>query len=131
MKNVLRSLISSFVFTIIFQPTLVWSMGASPGGEGGQSPGSSLGLFAPMILVFLIFYLLLIRPQAKQQKRHREMVSKVQRGDEVVSSSGIHGKITAVTDDLVTLEISENVRVKMDKKQVALVKTQQIETKKK
>ncbi len=130
MKRKMKSLIYSAATVFLTSPAVVWAMGRTPQGEGQQSPGGTLGLFAPMILVFLIFYLLLIRPQAKQQKKHRQMLSQVQRGDEVVTSSGIHGKIASVADDLVTLEIAENVRIRMDKKQVAGLKNSPEEKKK-
>ena len=102
-----------------------WAM-AAPGGEE-KSPGGALGLFAPMILVFLIFYFLLIRPQAKQQKKHQALLKQLQRGDEVVTAAGIHGKITSVTDDTVGVEIADNVRIRVDKKQIARVKSEQPE----
>ena len=76
-----------------------------------------------MILVFLIFYFLLIRPQAKQRKHHQAMLTEIKRGDEVVTAAGIHGKITSVTDDTVGLEIADNVRIKLDKKQIGQVLT--------
>ncbi len=79
-------------------------------------------MFLPMILVFGIFYLLLIRPQSKQRKKHQELLGKLKKGDDVVTTSGIHGKIAGVADTLVTLEIADNVRVKMDRQQVATIK---------
>ncbi len=118
MKNALKGLINSFILMI---PASAWAMSA-PGGEG-EGKGGGLTLFMPMILVFLIFYFLLIRPQAKQQKRHQAMLKEIKRGDEVVTASGIHGKIISVTDDTVSVEIAENVRIKMEKKQVGQVIT--------
>lgn len=79
-------------------------------------------MFLPMIIVFGIFYLLMIRPQAKQKKQHQQLVQNLKKGDEVVTTSGIHGKIAGVADNLVTLEIAENIRIKMDKQQIATVK---------
>jgi preprotein translocase subunit YajC len=84
--------------------------------------GGALGMFLPMILVFAIFYFLMIRPQQKQQKKHREMLGNIKKGDEVVTASGIHGKIFAIADNLVTLEVSDNVRLRFDKPQVARLK---------
>lgn len=98
-----------------------WAMSA-PGGEE-QSPGGALGLFAPMVLVFLIFYFLLIRPQAKQRKEHQALLKQLERGNEVVTAAGIHGKITSVTEDTVGVEIADNVRIRVDKKQIARVKS--------
>lgn len=79
-------------------------------------------MFLPMILVFAVFYLLLIRPQAKQRKKHQEMIQAVKKGDEVVTTSGIHGKIAGIADAIVTLEVAENFRLKIDKTQIATVK---------
>lgn len=101
-----------------------WAMAGSP-GKDGQAPAGGLTLFAPMILVFLIFYFLLIRPQTKQQKQHQQLLTTLKRGDEVVTAAGIHGTITSVTDTTVGVEIAENVRVRMEKKQVAQVKTKE------
>jgi preprotein translocase subunit YajC len=74
--------------------------------------------FAPLVILFVIFYFLLIRPQQKKAKEHREMVSKLEKGDAVVTSGGIHGTITGVAEDAVTMEIAENVRVKVAKEHV-------------
>ncbi len=79
-------------------------------------------MFLPMILVFVIFYFLLIRPQSKQRKQHQELLNTLKKGDEVVTSAGIHGKVHGVADNVVTLEIADNVRVKMDKQQITSVK---------
>ena len=82
-------------------------------------PMSQLFSFAPLILLFVIFYFLLIRPQQKKAKEHREMVSKLEKGDAVVTSGGIHGTITGVAEDTITVEIAENVRVKVNKEHIA------------
>lgn len=81
-------------------------------------------MFLPMILVFVIFYFLMIRPQAKQRKKHQSMIQGLKKGDEVVTSAGIHGRVTAVADNIATVEIAENVRIKVDKFQVSQVKNQ-------
>ncbi len=79
-------------------------------------------MFLPMVLVFGIFYLLMIRPQQKQRKQQQQMVGALKKGDEVVTSAGIHGKIHGVADNIVTLEVADNVRIKLDKQQVASLK---------
>lgn len=89
---------------------------------GQQGAGSMLTMFLPMILVFVVFYFLLIRPQQKQQKKLQAMIAAVQRGDQVVTRSGIHGKVSSVDDGTIQVEIANNVNVKMNKDQVALVK---------
>ncbi|MDO8643475.1 MAG: preprotein translocase subunit YajC [bacterium] len=88
-------------------------------GTTKTAPGGAFGMFLPMILVFVIFYFLMIRPQQKQQKKHRQMLGEVKKGDEVVTSSGLYGKIYAVTDATVTLEVSENSRLRFDKQHIA------------
>lgn len=80
-------------------------------------------MFLPMVLVFGIFYLLMIRPQQKQRKQHQLLVQNLKKGDEVITSAGIHAKVYGIADNFITLEIADNVRVKMDKQQVATVKT--------
>jgi preprotein translocase subunit YajC len=122
-SRVVRSASSFVFFTILFHSVSVaelWDMSA-PGKEGGEAPGGGLTLFMPLILVFLIFYFLLIRPQAKQQKKHQGLLKQLKRGDQIITSSGIHGKITAVTDTTVGVEVAQNVRLTIEKQQVARV----------
>jgi len=80
-------------------------------------------MFLPMILVFGIFYVLMIRPQQKARKKQQEMVNTLKKGDEVITSSSIHARVWGIADNIVILEIADNVRIKMDKQQVATVKT--------
>ncbi|QQR81980.1 MAG: preprotein translocase subunit YajC [Deltaproteobacteria bacterium] len=114
------SLENLFIGTAHAQATTTTSTvtGAQP-----ASPASSLQMFLPMILVFVIFYFLLIRPQSKQRKQHQDLLNTLKKGDEVVTAGGIHGKVHGVADNIVTLEIADNVRVKMDKQQITSVKT--------
>ncbi len=72
----------------------------------------------PIILIFIIFYVLLILPQQRRIKKHREFLNNLKRGDEVVTSGGIYGKITGITDKVVTLEIADRVRIKVSKDQI-------------
>ena len=76
--------------------------------------GSGIGQFIPLILIFVIFYFFLIRPQQKKVKEHKSMVAALKRGDEVVTSGGIVGKIERVLgDDKVDILISDNVTVQV------------------
>ena len=76
--------------------------------------GSGFAQFVPLILIFVIFYFFLIRPQQKKVKEHKQMVASLKRGDEVVTSGGIVGKIERVLgDDKVDISISENVTVQV------------------
>ena len=78
--------------------------------------GSGIGQFIPLILIFVIFYFFLIRPQQKKVKEHKAMVEGLRKGDKVVTSGGITGTITRVVDnDKVEVEIAENVKVEMIK----------------
>ena len=84
------------------------------GGTGGGQ-GGGFSAFVPLILMFAIFYFLLIRPQQKKAKLHRELVASLKKGDKVVSSGGLHGVVTGLTDDVVTMEIAPKVRVKVSR----------------
>lgn len=85
---------------------------AQTGGFGGDG----LTQFLPLILIFVVFYFLLIRPQQKKMKAHREMISNVRRGDRVVTGGGIIGQVVKViSDNEVALEIADGVRVRLVK----------------
>ena len=76
-------------------------------GATGPAGGAAMGNIIFMVMLFAIFYFLLIRPQQKQQKAHKEMVANLRRGDTVVSNGGILGKVHRVEEDVVTLEVGE------------------------
>ncbi|MFC1535216.1 preprotein translocase subunit YajC [Thermodesulfobacteriota bacterium] len=97
---------------------LAYAMGT--GGTGGSgAQGGGFSAFIPLILMFAIFYFLLIRPQQKKAKLHREMLSTLKKGDRVVSSGGLHGVVTGMTDEVVTIEIAPKVRVKVSRGSIA------------
>ena len=95
---------------------LAYAMGPTPGG-GGQ--GSSWMSFAPIILIFIVFYFLLIRPQQKRAKDQRNLLANLKEGDQVLTSGGIYGRITGIRDDKITVEISDKVRVKVNRGHIA------------
>lgn len=98
--------------------SLAYAMGSGGlGGGGGQ--GGGLTAFLPLILMFAIFYFLLIRPQQKKQKQLKAMLSAIKKGDRVVSAGGLHGVVTGVADDVVTMEIAPKVRVKVSRGSIA------------
>jgi preprotein translocase subunit YajC len=99
-----------------FLVTEAHAMGAQGAAEGGTN--QLMGLM-PLVLMFVIFYFLLIRPQQKRQKELKTMIEALQRGDEIVTSGGLQGKITGVTDDTLTVEIAKDVRVRVDRQAVA------------
>jgi len=82
------------------------------GGSSGEGAGG-FSAFIPLILMFVVFYFLLIRPQQKKTKEHREMITHLKKGDRIVTSGGLHGRITAVSETTMTVEIAEKVRVKI------------------
>ncbi|MBW1769954.1 MAG: preprotein translocase subunit YajC [Deltaproteobacteria bacterium] len=95
---------------------IAYAMGTG-GGASGQ--GGGFGAMVPLILMFAIFYFLLIRPQQKKQKAHRQLLGDLKKGDRVITSGGLYGRITGLTDTVVTLEISEKVRVKVGRGNIA------------
>ncbi|MCD6561953.1 MAG: preprotein translocase subunit YajC [Deltaproteobacteria bacterium] len=98
--------------------SLVYAMGGmGSGGAGGQ--GSGITTFIPLILMFVIFYFLLIRPQQKKTKQHRELLSALKKGDRIVSSGGLHGVITGLANDVITVEIAPKIRVKVSRNSIA------------
>ncbi|MBT4268870.1 MAG: preprotein translocase subunit YajC [Deltaproteobacteria bacterium] len=88
--------------------------------SGGGNPGM-MGQFVLFGAIFLIFFLLVIRPQQKKAKKHREMVSSIQKGDKVITSSGIYGKINKYFDDkdYMLLEIADKTIIKIQKNQIS------------
>jgi preprotein translocase subunit YajC len=103
-------------------PSTAYAMGGFGGGGGAQG---GIGAFLPLILMFVVFYFLLIWPQQKKAKAHRQVLASLQKGDNVVTSAGIYGTITGLTDTVVTLEIAEKVRIKVARSSVAgVVKNQ-------
>ena len=85
---------------------------------GGATPQSGLPMFVMMGLFVVIFYFLLIRPQQKKQKEHQAMLSKLAAGDEIVTAGGIVGRIVEIGESFITLEVADNVRLKVQRFQV-------------
>jgi preprotein translocase subunit YajC len=83
--------------------------------------GGTFASFLPLILIFVLFYFLLIRPQQKRQKEHQQMVSALSVGDEVVSGGGMLGKVTEVGEQFVTVEVANGVRVKLQRHTISSV----------
>jgi preprotein translocase subunit YajC len=89
-----------------------WAQAASGGAP------SPLVNFMPLILIFVVFYFLLIRPQQQKQKEQQKMLENLKLNDEVTTSGGIYGKIVGLTDRIVTLEIAQNVRIRVERSQI-------------
>ncbi|MBJ7253718.1 MAG: preprotein translocase subunit YajC [Sphingomonadaceae bacterium] len=95
-------------------------LGAAASGAGGSA--FFVQLF-PLLLIFVVFYLFLIRPQQKRAKAHEAKIAGVQKNDDVVTAGGLMGKVTKVADDHVEVEIAPNVRVKAVKSTIANVQS--------
>ncbi len=91
-----------------------WAQEAAPQGDPWMS-------MLPLVIVFIVFYFLLIRPQQKRQKEHKEMVGKMAIGDEVVTAGGVLGKVTEVKDNFVRVEISDGVNVIVQRQTIGTV----------
>ncbi len=97
---------------------------ATPAYAQAAGGGSAFASFIPLILIFAIMYFLLIRPQQKKAKEHAKMVSELRRGDQVVTSGGLIGKVSKVKDDReIEVELAPNVKVRVIKSTVAQVLT--------
>ncbi|HEV8343257.1 MAG TPA: preprotein translocase subunit YajC [Candidatus Binatia bacterium] len=102
----------------------MWAMAYAQTAQSPSGP-SALVSFIPLVLVFVVFYLLLILPQQKKAKQQREMLEKLKKNDEVMTASGIYGKVVALTDTVVTLEVAPNVRLRVHRPHIStLIKTE-------
>lgn len=91
-----------------------WAQAAAPGGGDLMS-------MLPIILMFVVLYFVMIRPQMKRAKEHKAMVEALQKGDEVIAAGGVLGKVIKVTDNYVTMEIADKIEIKVQRPAVQLV----------
>lgn len=82
------------------------------------APGSDLMSFLPIVIIFVLFYFMLIRPQMKQAKQHKAMIDALKAGDEVATAGGVIGKVTKVGDNFVSIEIAANTVINVQKHSV-------------
>lgn len=97
--------------------SIAYAMGQ--GGAAGPGAQGGFASFVPLILMFVIFYFLLIRPQQKKQKEHQEMIRNLKKGDRIMMNGGIYGRITSLDESTLTVEIADKVRVKVNRGYVA------------
>lgn len=102
--------------------TMAWAQGTE-GGPGG-STGGIIASLIPFILIFVIFYFLLILPQQRRQKKHKQLLEALKKGDKVVTSSGILGTVTNLSKSTVTLQVADNVKIKILRDTVASLRTE-------
>ncbi|WP_455218188.1 preprotein translocase subunit YajC [Kaarinaea lacus] len=91
---------------------------AEGAAAAGQQGGSLAGML-PLVLIMVLFYFMLIRPQTKRAKEHKNMVSALAKGDEIVTNGGLLGRVNEVSDSFLTVEIAEGIQVKIQKQSVA------------
>jgi preprotein translocase subunit YajC len=94
-------------------------MAWAQGGVGASPP--ALVSFLPLLLVFVVFYFLLIRPQQQKTKEHGALLENLKRNDDVITSGGLYGKVMALEPEIVTLEIAPNVKVRVSRAQITTV----------
>ena len=92
-------------------------------GAGSGGPASLIIGIAPWLLIFVIFYVLMIRPQQRRVKEHQAAIAAVKKGDEVITGGGVRGRVTKVGDDEVEVEIAQGVRVRVVKSTISHVLT--------
>jgi preprotein translocase subunit YajC len=99
-------------------PGVAWAQTADAAGAAAPSPWVNV---VPIALMFLVLYFLLIRPQQKRARDHQTLVQGLKRNDEIVTSGGIHGRVQSLADKILVVEIAPNVRIRLDREQVASV----------
>lgn len=92
--------------------------------EGG-GPGNTFLSMLPIVLMFVVLWLLILRPQQKRQKAHQRLIDELEKGDEIVTSGGIHGSVVNLKDDVIVVKIAENVKVELSRSAVARVKNKE------
>ena len=96
----------------------------APTPEGGQpgGPGAIITSFMPLIVIFIIFYFLLIRPQAKKAKEHKKMLDNLKKGDKVITQGGVFGVIDSLDTNTVTLKVAENTKMKFSRSAITSIR---------
>lgn len=100
----------------------MWDTAFAQAAPGFSGP-SPIMTILPFILIFIIMYFLVIRPQQKKTRDHQEMLNKLKKNDEVMTAGGIYGKVVALADNVVTLEVAPNVRIRIHRPQISAVLT--------
>jgi len=104
------------VRSLLFLPILLVAQACAPTTEDG---GGGFGSFLPLIIILALLWLVLLRPQQRRAKNRREMLSRLEVGDEVLMSSGVYGRIASFDEQTVFVDIADNVRVKVTRDSIA------------
>lgn len=94
---------------------------APPAGGAGQGGGNPIMSMLPLVLMFVVLYFLMIRPQQKKQKEMQKMISEMKKGDKVITNGGIHGIIAGIKDTTVLIKVADNVKLEFSKSSVVSV----------
>ncbi len=100
-----------------------YALGGAP-SDGGQQPNPIVSLL-PFALMFLVLYLLILRPQMKKQRNQQRMIDELEKNDEIVTSGGIHGTILNIKDDILVVKIADNVKIEVSRAAVSRVKNKE------
>ena len=100
-----------------------YALGGAP-AECGQQP-NPIASFLPFVLMFLVLYLLILRPQMRKQKNQQRMIDELEKNDEIVTSGGIHGTILNIKDDILVVKIADNVKIEVSRAAVSRVKNKE------
>jgi preprotein translocase subunit YajC len=106
-------------FAALFRPETHVLISNAYAQTPAAAPGSDLMAFLPMILIFVVFYFLLIRPQQKKAKEHRAMLGALQKGDEVVTAGGVVGRVSKLSDQYASIEIAPSVEINVQRSAIA------------
>jgi preprotein translocase subunit YajC len=107
----------------LFGATEAFAMAGNAGGQPGGRPGYE-GIIM-LVIMFAIFYFLLIRPQQKRAKQHKQLIEALKVGDQVITAGGIHGKVAAIQENVVTIEVATGVKIKINRSSVVGTKLEQ------
>jgi preprotein translocase subunit YajC len=104
-----------------FFSTIVWAQdtGGAPAAAPSAGPGGMVVSFLPFVLIFVVFYFLLILPQQRKQKKHKALLEALKKGDRVLTTGGLLGTVAALNKDVVTIQVADNVRVKVRREYIA------------
>ena len=102
------------------EPILMSMVQAAPAGQPGGASQLLVGIL-PWLLIFVIFYMLMIRPQQRRVKEHQASIAAVKKGDEVITGGGLRGRVTKVTDDEAEVEIAQGVKIRVIKSTISTV----------
>lgn len=123
------NLLLSSILLVAGSTVSVHAMAGQPGGNAGGPQGTTAMLqsFLPLILIFVIFYFLLIRPQSKKAKEHKQMLENLKKGDKVMTNGGIYGLIEDIDTETVTLKVGvkDDVKIKVNRGYIAGLRTKE------